>query len=155
MIWHFQAFIVAGGHDGSNVLSSVLTLLPGASSWTPLASLPRSLYGARASIVGGKMRLTGGSSRSEVIIWKLTRMVEEASLQWDDDNELIIFACQVLEYQPEPSNQWTTVGQLETKRGFHAVLSIGSEALPCLLGCLEQDDLFVVSQYYHQDYHYH
>lgn len=82
-------------------------------------------------------------------------MVEEASLQWDDDNELIIFACQVLEYQPEPSNQWTTVGQLETKRGFHAVLSIGSEALPCLLGCLEQDDLFVVSQYYHQDYHYH
>ena len=73
-------------------------------------------------------------------------MVEEVGLQKDDDNELIIFACQVLEYQPEPSNQWTTVGQLETGRGYHAVLSIGSEALPCLQGCLEQDDLFLELQ---------
>ena len=62
-------------------------------------------------------------------------------MQYDD--ELIIFACQVLEYQPEPSNQWTTVGQLETGRQAHAVLSIGPEALPCLQGCLIQDDLFV------------
>ena len=69
-----------------------------------------------------------------------------------DNNKLIIFACQVLEYQPEPSNQWTTVGQLETARYAHAVLSIGSEALPCLQGCLEQDDVFAESQYYHQDY---
>ena len=51
----------------------MLTLLPGAPSWTPLASLPRSLDGARASIVGGKMRLTGGlddgsSYRSEVSV---------------------------------------------------------------------------------------
>ena len=61
-----------------------------------------------------------------------------------DNNKLIIFACQVLEYQPD--NQWTTVGQLETARAYHAVLSIGSEALPCLQGCLEQDDLFVESQ---------
>ena len=70
-------------------------------------------------------------------------MAEEAGLQQVYDDDLIIFACQVLEYQPEPSNQWTTVGQLETGRGWHAVLSIGSEALPCLQGCLEQDDLFV------------
>jgi len=100
-----KAFIVAGGNDGSNDLSSVLTLLPGAKAWTPLASLPRTLYLARASTVGGKMRVTGGytgfSRRSEV-----------------------------LEYQPEPSNQWTTVGQLETGRDGHAVLSIGPELLP-------------------------
>ena len=69
MIRHFQAFIVAGGYDGP-FLSSVLTLLPGAQAWNPLASLPRS--GSRASIVGGKIRVTGGwdgsSDRSEVII---------------------------------------------------------------------------------------
>ena len=41
--------------------------------------------------------------------------------------------------------QWTTVAQLETGRNAHAVLSIGSEALPCLQGCLGQDDLFVGS----------
>ena len=58
-------------------------------------------------------------------------------------NKLITFACQVLEYQPEPANQWTTVGQLEAERQAHAVLSIGSEGLPCLQGCLIQDDLFV------------
>ena len=62
------------------------------------------------------------------------------------DNELIILACQVLEYQPEPADQWTTVGQLETARRNHAVLSIGSETLPCLQGYLEQDDVFVELQ---------
>ena len=68
-----QAFVVAGGYtDGDNRLSSVLTLLPGAPDWTPLASLPRALSSARASIVGGKIRVTGGyeggARRSEVMI---------------------------------------------------------------------------------------
>ena len=66
-----QALVVAGGHDGSNYLSSVLTLLPGAAVWTPIASLPRALKGARASIVGGRVRLAGGrdenSNRQEVM----------------------------------------------------------------------------------------
>ena len=51
---------MAGGFDGSNILTSVLTLLPGAEDWTDLASLPRPLGGARASIVGGRLRMTGG-----------------------------------------------------------------------------------------------
>ena len=74
---HFQAFVVAGGYNGSNYLSSVLTLLPGATAWTPLASLPRPLYGAQASIVGGRIRVTGGydgrggSRRSEVMSFHL------------------------------------------------------------------------------------
>ena len=89
IIWHFQAFIVAGGFiERGSYLSSVLTLLPGAQAWTPLASLPRSLRAARALTVGGKMRLTGGydgySRRSEVIVWKLSCIVEEEGLQWDD-----------------------------------------------------------------------
>ena len=70
-----QAFIVAGGFDDSNVFSSVLTLVPGATAWTQLASLPRSLSFAQASIVGGKLRVTGGqdnggSYRTEVMIDK-------------------------------------------------------------------------------------
>ena len=68
-----QAFVVAGGReDGFNYLSSVLTLLPGAPDWTPIASLPMASRNARASIVGGKIRVTGGydggASRSEVMI---------------------------------------------------------------------------------------
>ena len=57
--------MVAGGRS-NNYLSSVLTLLPGATAWTPLASLPRTLRYAHASIVGGKMRVTGG--RDEYMI---------------------------------------------------------------------------------------
>ena len=46
----------------------------------------------------------------------------------------------MLEYQPEPLNQWTTIGQLETGRTAHAALSIGSEVLPCLQGHFEYAD---------------
>ena len=69
--------MVAGGLGvGNSHLTSVLTLLPGATAWTPLASLPKAFYGAQASIVGGKMRVTGGrddedSSRSEVMSFHL------------------------------------------------------------------------------------
>ena len=38
----------------------MLTLLPGAADWTDLDSLPRPLRGAQASIVGGRLRVTGG-----------------------------------------------------------------------------------------------
>ena len=63
--------MVAGGIKGwPNIHSSVLTLLPGAAAWTSLESLPQPLYGAKASIVGGRIRLTGGFDgvlrRSEV-----------------------------------------------------------------------------------------
>ena len=64
------AFIVVGGW-GDDVLSSVETLLPGAPAWTALASLPRALTRAQASIVGGRLRVNGGldgaSYRSEVM----------------------------------------------------------------------------------------
>ena len=77
-----QAFVVAGGWgDGSSRLSSVYTLLSGATDWTSLASLPRGLSSALASVVGGKIRVVGGFSkgyaRSEVmvinvhVIWKI------------------------------------------------------------------------------------
>ena len=50
----------------------MLTLLPGATAWTQLASLPRELFGARASILGGRFRVNGGfglgSRRFEVMI---------------------------------------------------------------------------------------
>ena len=66
---------MAGGVLSGSFTSSVLTLLPGAADWTSLASLPRTLAYAKASIVGGRLRLTGGrdegfgfgSSRSEVM----------------------------------------------------------------------------------------
>merc|ERR1711971_1034259 len=116
------AFIVAGGWGEGDQYSSVVTFLPGAADWTSLTSLPRKLRCAPASIVGGRLRVTGGhvvggSARSEV-----------------------------LEYHPEPTNtsigamhqkgnpwtEWVTVGNLLTERFCHAVLTIGPQQLPCL-----------------------
>merc|ERR1712037_404942 len=95
------ALVVAGGKARStNYLSSVLTLLPGATAWTPLASLPRTLGYAHASIVRGQMRLTGGWYKGS-------------------------YRSEVLEYQPGPPDQWLTVGNLQVARQDHAVLSIG------------------------------
>ena len=82
-----QAFVVAGGWDGSSRLSSVYTLLSGATDWTPLASLPRTLHGARASVVGGKIRVTGGFSgqgsiRSEVMLKHALNLENDIGIGW-------------------------------------------------------------------------
>ena len=41
---------------------------------------------------------------------------------------------QVLEYHPEPWDEWLVVGHLQTARAAHAALSIGHQQLPCLSG---------------------
>ena len=63
----------------------------------------------------------------------------EIIIQQQVDNEMIIndqvcfyFACQVLEYHPQPWNQWVQVGDLQQARDGHATLSIGPEQLACL-----------------------
>ena len=56
-----QAYIVAGGVvSGSYSTSASILLPPYTSSWTAIASLPRELYEADASIVSGKIRVAGG-----------------------------------------------------------------------------------------------
>ena len=83
-----QAFLVAGGWT-LGLTSSVVTLLPGATAWTPLASLPRPLSSAQASIVGGRLRVTGGhddgySRRSEVMSFhlKVTLYYKQIHMQY-------------------------------------------------------------------------
>jgi len=107
------ALIVAGGITPNRApfinkhASSVLALLPGAEDWTSLASLPRPLRNARASIVGGRLTVTGGDSVGD-------------------------YKSEVLEYHPEPLNQWLLIGRLQIAKSGHAVLSFGSQQLPCL-----------------------
>ena len=50
-----------------------------------------------------------------------------------NDQVSLSFTSQVLEYHPQPWNQWVQVGDLQQERGYHATLSIGVEQLPCLL----------------------
>jgi len=111
------ALVVAGGYTSGRT-SSVLTLLPGAADWTSLASLPRPLNSAPASIVGGRLRLTGGR-----------------------DSRGSSYRSEVLEYHPDPLNQWSLIGHLQSGKSGHAVLSVGSQQLPCLStdsGCASQ-----------------
>ena len=50
-----------------------------------------------------------------------------------NDQVCFYFACQVLEYHPQPWNQWVATGDLQQARWAHATLSIGGEQLSCLL----------------------
>ena len=49
-----------------------------------------------------------------------------------NDQVCSYFAFQVLEYHPQPWNQWVKIGDLVETRRWHATLSIGVEQL-CLL----------------------
>ena len=68
-----QAFLVAGGYkyNGGDVGIYVYALYRNAEEWTHLPYLPGYYHSPRASIVGGKIRLTGGEyagyARNEVI----------------------------------------------------------------------------------------
>ena len=89
-----QAFVVAGGWGGYSRLSSVYTLISGATSWTSLASLPRALYDVRASVVGGKIRVTGGldeqrSIRSEVMVKRAFNLANHEK----NDQVLLLTRC--------------------------------------------------------------
>ena len=56
--------------------------------------------------------------------WTWTMMI--------NDQVCFSFACQVLEYHPQPWDEWLQVGDLQQARYVHATLSIGPEQLPCL-----------------------
>ena len=45
---------------------------------------------------------------------------------------IILDPHQVLEYHPEPWNQWLNIGVLNIERAHHAAHSIGTQMLPCL-----------------------
>ena len=127
---YVQALVVAGGNNGSANLASMLTLLPGASVWTALAPLPRSLYGAGALFVGGRLRLTGGrddggSYRSEVSNFR-THTFNLDNVQNS--------STKVLEYYPVPWNTWVKIGNLLSGRALHAVLPIGPQHIACVAG---------------------
>ena len=51
-----------------------------------------------------------------------------------NDQVCFSFACQVLEYHPQPWNEWVKVGDLVQPREVHATLTIGPDQLPCLSG---------------------
>ena len=56
-----QALLVAGGRT-TGPTSSVMTLLPSATSWTTLSPLSRRLWGPASSMVGGRLWLVGGKA---------------------------------------------------------------------------------------------
>ena len=132
---------MAGGNNGSANLASMLTLLPGASVWTALAPLPRSLYGAGALFVGGRLRLTGGrddggSYRSEVSDFR-TQTFNLDNVQNS--------STKVLEYYPVPWNTWVNIGNLPSGRALHAVLPIGPQHIACVAGEVRLSKILVFS----------
>jgi len=85
----------------------MVTFTPGDTEWSEIASLPRSLYAPRASLVGGRVRVTGGRSTGGRRDYR----------------------AEVFELD---ANDWVEIGNLSTARAFHGVLSVGPRDLPCL-----------------------
>jgi len=102
-----KALLVAGGWPSS--VSSVITLLPSASSWTTLNPLPNFPYLSKTgySMVGGRLWLVGGDTSDYLI------------------------RPEVLEYHSS-SDTWVVLGNITLPRYDHAIVAIGPNHLPCL-----------------------
>ena len=113
-----QALLVAGGVT-TGYTSSVLTLLPSATSWTPLSPLPRRLY-APASMVGGRLWLVGGLAEDS--IWRA---------EVGGGGRAYSPGTQVLQYEPS-MDTWTPKGNITG--GRHGMGAVGPQDLPCITG---------------------
>ena len=55
----FQTFLVSGGYDGSDYLSSTELLVESSSAWVYSGSLPSPRYGLRGANIDNKVLMTG------------------------------------------------------------------------------------------------
>ena len=58
----FQTFLVSGGYDGSDSLSSTELLVETASAWVYSGSLPSPRYGLRGANIDNKIFMTGNNN---------------------------------------------------------------------------------------------
>ena len=111
---------MAGGWT-TDWTSSVLTLLPSATTWTPLSPLPRRLY-APASMVGGRLWLVGGLAEDS--IWRA---------EVGGGGRAYSPGTQVLQYDPS-MDTWTPKGNITGARSSHGMVAVGPQDLPCITG---------------------
>ena len=112
---------MAGGVT-TDYTSSVLTLLPSATSWTPLSPLPRRLAYPASSMVGGRLWLVGGKGDSYIWITEVRGGGRAYSP-----------GTQVLQYEPS-MDTWTPKGNITGGRAGHGMVAVGPQDLPCITG---------------------
>ena len=100
----------------------MLTLLPSATSWTPLSPLPKRLAGAASSMVGGRLWLVGGKGDSYI-------RITEVGGGWRAYSP----GTQVLQYEPS-MDTWTPKGNITWGRALHGMVAVGPQDLPCITG---------------------
>ena len=111
---------MAGGRT-TDFTSSVLTLLPSATSWTPLSPLPRRLVTPASSMVGGRLWLVGGTDEDS-----RTHRAEVRG-----GGRAYSPGTQVLQYEPS-MDTWTPKGNITGARNYHGMVAVGPQDLPCL-----------------------
>ena len=111
---------MAGGAT-TDYTSSVLTLLPSATSWTPLSPLPRRLWYPASSMVGGRLWLVGGQDDTT------------ARLEVRGGGRAYSPGTQVLQYEPS-MDTWTPRGNITGARAAHGMMAVGPQDLPCITG---------------------
>ena len=117
-----QALLVAGGGT-PDITSSVLTLLPSATSWTPLSPLPRRLNAPASSMVGGRLWLVGGRDKDS----------DTYRAEVGGGGRAYSPGTQVLQYEPS-MDTWTPKGNITGGRWGHGMVAVGPQDLPCITG---------------------
>ena len=102
----FQTFLVAGGYNNDNDLSSTELLRTNAVSWILTGDLPSPRHGLRGANIDQRVIMTGG-------------------VHGDGLDE-------VLEYKPN-TREWSLVGQMLARRSYHgvSVVSAGDIGMFC------------------------
>ena len=111
-----QVFLVTGGYNNGDSLSSTEWLSSTSSSWTMATNLPRRMYGVRGVTLGGELYMTGQYNRGG---WDRSNISysggEDANGDYHDE---------ILQWS---GSAWVEVGKMKMARAYHAVSTIRLE----------------------------
>ena len=122
-----QTYLVTGGLDGDDRLSSTELLTDTATTWTFSGQLPTPRWGLRGANIDGRILMTGNKWRlliSENCLALLyMKLITKCSGGYDGDN-----LDEIVEFSPT-SGEWTVLDNMMKARRHHAVSVISSNQI--------------------------
>ena len=108
-----QVYLVVGGYDGNEFLSSTEQYSPGDSRWRESSALPQPLKGARAAAMAGYVYLTGWIRTLEYPGLFIMVITGGFANDYDETNG-------IYEFDPR-TGQWELVDRMKKERALHGI----------------------------------
>jgi len=106
-VWTYEGqpgIVVAGGHDGTDYLSSVEFYVYEGKYWTTLSSLVTERRDHSLTVVGGQLAVAGGENTSKLTSIEFSNLTE---------------------------SEWKNENNLKTSRAFHSGVSVPAKLVDC------------------------